>query len=113
MLAHEEYIMNINIEKYLSPGTLIDLKRALSFKPSNRSLRLVRIPVEEFNIAIGKALMRNPYLPFTPVIFNNIPVDMTESLLPECVIIADDNTNLVKQDRKEIEIIKPEYNGVH
>jgi hypothetical protein len=97
--------MNINVEKYLSAGTLKDLKRALQFKPSNRQLRLVRIPVEEFSGVMNKILTTsNNYMPFRPVIFDNIPIDMTESLIPECVIIADDNTNLIKQDKKEIEI---------
>lgn len=96
--------MNVNIERYLSAGTLADLKRALIFKPSNRSLRLVRIPVEEFNSVMDKIIPQNKYLPFRPVIFDNIPVDMTESALPECILVADDDTNIIKQDRKEIEI---------
>ena len=96
--------MNINVEQYLTPGTLKDLKRALQFKPANRQLRLVRIPVEEFGDIMARVIAKNSFIPFRPVIFNNIPIDMTESLIPECVIIADDDTNLIKQDRKETEI---------
>ena len=106
MLAKAGNIMNVNIEKYISPKILNDLKRALNFKPENRQLRLVRIPVLEFAGAIEKAVKVNPFMPFRPVIFNNIPVDSTEGVLPECVIVADDNTNISKTAIKETEFFK-------
>lgn len=98
--------MNVNIEKYLSPGTLKDLQFALKSIPSGRSLRLARIPVDDFNKAISKVVELNPYTPFRPVIFNNIPIDMTINVLPEFIIVADDNTNIERSAIKEIEIFK-------
>ena len=99
--------MNINIEQYLSPKILSDLKHSLQFKPDNRSLRLVRIPVMEFTKAIEKIVLKNKYMPFRPVIFNDIPVDMTEGELPECVLVADDNTNITRSGIIETEFYKP------
>ncbi len=98
--------MNVNMEKYLSPKTLLDLKHSLQFKPDNRQLRLVRVPVMEFAQAIEKAVKDCPFMPFRPVIFNNIPIDSTEGELPECVIVADDNTNLTRSGIKETEFYK-------
>ena len=98
--------MNVNIEKYLSSGTLKDLQFALKSIPAGRSLRLARIPVDDFNKAINKVVELNPYMPFKPVIFNNIPIDMTINVLPEFIIVADDNTNIERSAIKEIEIFK-------
>ncbi len=100
--------MNLNVESLLSPGTLNDLKRSLNFIPKGRSLRLVRIPALDFSVVMEKALVNNKYLPFRPVVFDNIPIDMTESLLPECILVADDNTNVSRIITKETEFYKPE-----
>ena len=99
--------MNINIEQYISPKILADLKHSLQFKPDNRSLRLVRIPVLEFAKAIDKAVKANPFMPFRPVIFDNIPIDSTTGELPECVLVADDNTNITRSGIIETEFYKP------
>ena len=99
-------MQNINIEQFLTPKILLDLKHSLQFKPNNRVLRLVRIPVLEFASAIDKAVKLNPYMPFRPVIFNGIPVDSTEGELPECILVADDNTNLARSGIKENEFYK-------
>ena len=98
--------MNVNIEKYLSAGTLKDLQFALKSIPKGRSLRLARIPVMDFNNAINKVVELNPYTPFRPVIFNNIPIDMTVNALPEFILVADDNTNIERTAIKETEILK-------
>lgn len=98
--------MNINIEQFLTPTILNDLKKSLNHIPKNRSLRLVKIPVFEFHQAIEKAVKKVGYIPFRPVIFNNIPIDMTENILPECILVADDNTNISKTALKETEFSK-------
>ena len=95
--------MNVNIEAHLSPVIMNDIRKSLSFIPKGRSLRLVRIPVMDFNKAIEKVLKINPFVPFRPTVLNNIPVDMTENVLPECIIVADDNTNISKTAMKETE----------
>lgn len=99
--------MNVNVEHYLSPGTLSDLKNALKSIPSGRKLRLVRIPALDF-FKIMEKITGNCFVPFRPVVFDNIPIDMTESLLPECVIVADDNTNISRTIIKETELFKGE-----
>lgn len=103
--------MNVNIEKYLSEGTLKDLQFALKSIPTGRSLRLARIPVLDFSAAMEKAFVHNKYIPFRPVIFNNIPIDMTENALPEFIIVADDNTNISRTAIKETEFYKGEIIG--
>jgi len=98
--------MNVNIEQYLSPVTMNDIRKSLNFIPKGRSLRLVKIPALDFGSAIDKAMKNNKYMPFRPIIFNNIPVDMTENILPECIIVSDDNTNISKTAIKETEFFK-------
>ena len=98
--------MNINVEPFLSPVTLNDIKKSLNFIPKGRSLRLVRIPVFDFSKVMDSILIKNKFIPFRPVIFNNIPVDMTDNLLPECIIVADDDTNISKTAIKETELFK-------
>lgn len=97
--------MNINIEQYLSQGTLIDLKKSLKFIPAGRRIALVRIPVEDFGSVMDK-ICKKIFIPFKPVIFGNIPVDMAENSLPECVLVADDDTNISKTAVKEIELFR-------
>lgn len=97
--------MNVNVEQYLSPGTLSDLKNALKSIPSGRKIRLVRIPAIDF-FNIMEKITGNTFMPFRPVIFDNIPIDMTESILPECVLVADDNTNISRTASKETELFK-------
>lgn len=97
--------MNINVEKYLSPGTLKDLQYALKSVPTGRSLRLARIPALDFYDIMNKVVALNPYAPFRPVIFNNIPIDMTTNALPEFILVADDNTNIERSAIKETEIL--------
>ena len=100
--------MNINVEAYLPQSILTELRKALLSIPKGRSLRLVRIPVMDFSSAIEKVVKFNPYMPFRPVIFNNIPIDMTENAVPECILVADDNTNIERTSLKEIELFKGE-----
>jgi hypothetical protein len=106
MLEKTGCTMNINVEPYINPKILADLKHSLTFKPVNRKLRLVRIPVLEFASAMDKILSKNPHMPFRPVIFDNIPVDSTVSELPECVLVADDNTNITRSGIIETEFYK-------
>lgn len=98
--------MNVNVERYLSPVIMNDIRKSLNFVPKGRSLRLVRIPVADFSKAMDKALELNKYMPFRPVILGNIPIDMTENVLPECVIVADDDTNISRTAVKETELFK-------
>lgn len=98
--------MNVNVEKYLSQGTLKDLQFALKSIPAGRSLRLARIPVLDFSKAMDEAVKSNPFTPFRPVIFNNIPIDMTTNALPEFILVADDNTNIERSAVKETEFFK-------
>lgn len=96
--------MNINVEQFLSPVIMNDIRKSLNFIPKGRSLRLVRIPVTDFGRAMDKVLKHNKYIPFRPVILNDIPIDMTENVLPECVIVADDDTNISRTAIKETEL---------
>jgi len=98
--------MNVNIEKYLSASTIRELQFALKSVPKGRSLRLARIPVLDFSDVMDKVLVQNKYMPFRPVIFNNIPVDMTTNSLPEFILVADDNTNIERSAIKETEFFK-------
>ena len=96
--------MNINVEQFLSPVIMNDIRKSLNFIPKGRSLRLVRIPVIDFSKTMDKVMERNKYMPFRPVILNDIPIDMTENALPECVIVADDDTNISRTAIKETEL---------
>lgn len=98
--------MNINVERFMNPVALKDLWTALNTIPVGRSVRLARIPVVDYYDVIEKAVKQNPYLPFRPVIFNNIPIDMTTNTLPEFILVADDNTNIERTVIKETEFYK-------
>ena len=97
--------MNINIERYLTPGTLKDIWSALRYIKDGRRLALVRIPALDF-FAVMEKLTGTNFMPFRPVIFNNIPVDMTDNTFPELVLVADDDTNISKTAIKETELFK-------
>lgn len=101
--------MSINIEPYLKESIVKDLRNAVNYIPKGRRLRLVRIPVFDFNDAISAFFKKSEmYIPFRPVVLDNIPADMTENILPECILVADDNTNISKTMIKETEFFKGE-----
>lgn len=102
-------MMPMNIEPYLKESIVRDLRNAVNHIPAGRKLRLVRIPVFDFNDAISAFFKKSGmYIPFRPVVLNNIPTDMTENILPECILVADDNTNISKTMIKETEFFKGE-----
>lgn len=102
--------MNVEIAEYLPQSIQTEVRKALNFIPKGRSLRLIRIPVFDFNEAISKICKKVGFVPFRPVLYG-IPIDMTENVLPEMILVADDDTNLTRSNSKETEFYKPEREG--
>lgn len=95
-----------DVTEFLPETVQRDLRWAAGHVPAGRVLRLVRIPAEEFGRCIDKALAHfGAWMPMRPVVLGSIPIDMTAGPLPEAVLVADDDTNLVSQGgRAEKEI---------
>lgn len=85
----------MDIDRWVGEGCKKDLAFVLS-GVRNGKVRLVRLPVAEFNEVIGKAIgsMGVP-MPFQPKLLG-VPVDMTEREKPEVVVVYDDDTNAAK-----------------
>lgn len=81
----------VDIAPLMNPVVSAEIKAALK-RVSNGVVRMIRVPVEDFNQAVNKAVERNPFTPFSPVVFG-IPCDMTINVLPEIIVVHDDNTN--------------------
>ena len=97
--------MNVEIAEYLPQSIQTEVRKALNFIPKGRSLRLIRIPVFDFNEAISKICKKVGFVLY------GIPIDMTENVLPEMILVADDDTNLTRSNSKETEFYKPEREG--
>lgn len=94
--------MTINVDDFLTDNIMRDLRKAVQCIPAGRVLRLIRIPTAEFNACIERVFHRFGPMMFRPVVLSGIPIDMTTGLLPEAILVADDNTNLARTPNKEI-----------
>jgi hypothetical protein len=93
----------IDIAPFVTNKLAIDLKFGLN-RVTNGVVRMVRIPVLDFIDACTKAMKINPYMPFSPT-FLGYPCDQTENLLPEVVVVHDDNTNGLINTKTELEVL--------
>lgn len=95
-------IGKIDISPYVSAGTIADII-AIQKRIAGGAVRLVRLPVEEFGKAIESVFKANPYMPFQPMI-RGIPVDQSTGQRPEVVVVYDDDTNVAKSVKSELEV---------
>lgn len=92
------------IDENLSSGTLADIRNGLSWVRDhhhNAKPRLVRIPVDDFQKAVGK-IVTMMMQPFAPTVCG-LPCEPFERSRPAVVCVADDDTNLERESARTLE----------
>lgn len=96
-------IESVDIGPFITDTVFMEIRHALK-QVHHGAARLVRLPVDEFNAAIGKVIERGyAWQPFQPMI-GGLPVDMTAGTYPEIVVVHDDDTNGVVNTQTETEV---------
>lgn len=99
-------IPRIDIEQHFSEGVLAEIKTTLWMlkdKPHVR-VRLVRVPVMDFQPAVDATLRKIGCMPFLPTVFGYAcePVGVER---PTLVCVADDDTNLHHDVIRQSEVL--------
>ena len=100
-------MLSISIDDLIKPTIIKDLIYARDrLCPPEKKVRLYRIPIDEFNKAVNSILIKHSFMPFRPILLG-LPVDMSERDVPECVCVADDDSNISQSPIR----IEDEFNG--
>lgn len=101
-------MQSIAIDNVVSQSIIHDLIYARDkLCPVGKKVRMYRVPVEEFNKAVQKITGGHcVFQPFRPTILG-LPVDMSMRGVPECVCVADDDSNISQSPIR----VEDEFNG--